>query len=164
MQVLLAHTLYKSFIVLCRIRSDRTSRSTTIGFSWTPFLQSVFQKMHIWSKISASIKQMKFLMLTNGYHLSFDKIGEIIFLPMTVHINESLVANILSFAEVSNIEGVHIKMDTSKEKIINVHMQYRRIIHFRAFEEGIFYTNLDDLSMVTNHINTSINPYSFFPP
>ena len=32
------------------------------------------------------------------------------------------MANILSFAEVDNISEVHIKTDTSKEKIINVHI------------------------------------------
>ena len=99
---------------------------------------------------------MKFLMLTNGYHLSFDKIGEIIFLSMTVHINEPSVANILSFAEVSNIEGVHINMDTSNENIINGHMQDMCIIHFRVCAEGLFFTNLDDPSIFTNIINKKI--------
>ena len=42
---------------------------------------------------------------------------------MTVHINESSIYNILSFAEVSNIVGVHIKMDMYKGKLINVHIK-----------------------------------------
>ena len=32
------------------------------------------------------------------------------------------MANIRYFAEVANIAGVHIKMDTSKGKVINVHI------------------------------------------
>ena len=51
---------------------------------------------------------------------------------MTVHINEYFMENILSFTEVANISGVHIKMDASKEKVINVHMKDRHIINFRA--------------------------------
>ena len=66
--------------------------------------------MHIWPNMSASVKQM----LTNGGHLSFNQMGELLFLPMTVHINESYMENILSFAEVANIAGFHIKMYTSK--------------------------------------------------
>ena len=69
--------------------------------------------------------------------------------------------NILSFAEVVNITGVHIKIDTSKEKVINVHMQDRSIFHFRACAGGMFYKNLDDPSLVTNPIITSVNSYSF---
>ena len=48
--------------------------------------------------------------------------GKVLLFPMTVHINESPMANILSLAEVANIAGVHIKMDTSKENAINLHM------------------------------------------
>ena len=42
---------------------------------------------------------------------------------MKVHINESSMANILPFAEVANIAGVHIKMDMSKGKLINVNIK-----------------------------------------
>ena len=100
-------------------------------------------------------------MLTNGGHLYFDRMWELVFLPMTVHINESSMANILSFAEVANIAGVHIKMGTLKGKFINLHMQDRQILHFKACAEGMLYTYLDDPNMVTNPINTSVNPYSF---
>ena len=87
--------------------------------------------------------------------------GELLFLPMTVHMNESSMANILSFTEVSNIAGVHVKIDTSKGKVINFHMQDRWIIYFRACSEGLFNTKLDDPILVTNPINTSINTYYF---
>ena len=56
---------------------------------------------------------------------------------MTVHINESSIYNILSFAEVSNIVGVHIKMDTSKGKVINVYIKERKIVHIKLFAEGV---------------------------
>ena len=57
--------------------------------------------------------------------------------------------------------GVHIKMETSKEKVINVQIKDGKIIHFKAYAEGIFYTKLDDPSMITNHTNVSVNTYSY---
>ena len=62
-------------------------------------------------------------MLTNGGHPYFGQMGDLLLLPMKVHINESSMADILYFAEVANITGVHINMDTSKEKSINVHIE-----------------------------------------
>ena len=77
-------------------------------------------------------------MLTNGGHLSFNNMGEILRFLMKVQINESSMANTLSFAEVANIAGVHIKMDTSKGKVVIVHIKDRNIIHFKACAESIF--------------------------
>ena len=70
-------------------------------------------------------------MLTNAGHLYFNQMGNLILFPMKVHTNESFMANILSFAEVANISGVHIKMDTSRRKLINVHIKDGKIIHFK---------------------------------
>ena len=64
--------------------------------------------------------------------------GDLLILPMTVHINESSMANILYFPEVVNITGVRIKMNTAKEKFINVHIQDVQIIHLKACAEDIF--------------------------
>ena len=77
-------------------------------------------------------------MMNNVGHLSFDQMGELIFFPMTVHVNEFLVANILPFIEVVIIAVVHIKVDTTKEKFINVHMRDRCTINFRSCVEGLF--------------------------
>ena len=52
-------------------------------------------------------------------------------------------------------------MDKSKEKVVNVHTNGGKIIHFKACAEGIFYTNLDDPSMITNPTNVSVNTYSY---
>ena len=52
---------------------------------------------------------------------------------------------------------VHIKIDTSKEKVINVHIKGRKSIHFKACTEGLFYKNYDDPSMITNPNNVSFN-------
>ena len=68
--------------------------------------------------------------------------GKLLFFTMTVHINESSMENISSFIEVSIIVGVHINMDTSKEKVINVHMQERHILHFITCTDGLIYKTL----------------------
>ena len=71
------------------------------------------------------------------------------------------MANIHYFAEVANIAGVHIKMDTSKGKVINVHIEDGKIIHFKAFAEGIVYTNLNEPTMITNPTNVRLNAYYY---
>ena len=40
-------------------------------------------------------------------------------------------------------------------------MQENRIIHLRACVEGLFYKNIVDNDMVTNTINSYVNPYFF---
>ena len=52
--------------------------------------------------------------------------------------------NILSFEEVANITGVNINMDTSKEKVINVHIKDGTFIHLKAYAEDLLHTNLDE--------------------
>ena len=54
------------------------------------------------------------IILTNKGQVYFVKMGELIFLPMIVRMNEYSMANILLFIEVAKIAGVHIDMDTSK--------------------------------------------------
>ena len=76
---------------------------------------------------------------------------------MTVHINKSAIANILYFVEVFDIAVVHIMMDTSMEKVINVHIKYLWIIHLKACAEGLLYTNLDEPNMIANPTNVSVN-------
>ena len=60
---------------------------------------------------------------------------------------------ILSFAEVTNIVGVHINIYTYKGKVINVYIKYGKIIHFKAYAEYLSYTNLNDPTMITNPTN-----------
>ena len=88
----------------------------------------------------------------NGGHLYLNQMGDLPLFMMKFYINESSIANILSIAEVANIAGVHIKMDTSKGKVINVHTEDMNIIHFKACAEDIFYTHINESTMITNTI------------
>ena len=56
---------------------------------------------------------------------------------------------------------MHTKIDTSKDKVINVHIKGGKNIQFKACVEGIFYKNLDDQSMIINTNNVYINTYSY---
>ena len=49
--------------------------------------------------------------------------GDLLLFPMKFQINESFMVDILYFVEFANIAGVHINIDTSKEKVINVHIK-----------------------------------------
>ena len=84
---------------------------------------SVLKNASLATNVRNCNSEEKLLMLTNGGHLSYNQMGDLLQFPMKVHINESSMANILPFAEVANMAGVHIKMDMSKGKIINVHIE-----------------------------------------
>ena len=71
------------------------------------------------------------------------------------------MSDILYFSGIANTVEVHIKMGTSKEQLINVHIKYGKIIHFKAFSEGLLYTNINDPTMITNPTNISLNSYSY---
>ena len=69
------------------------------------------------------------------------------------------MVKILYFVEFAKIAVVPIKMDTSKEKVINVQIEDGKIINFKAFAEGLFYTNLNDPTIITNPTKVSLNAY-----
>ena len=80
---------------------------------------------------------------------------------MEFHINESSMANILSFLEFAKIVGVHINMDTYKEKLINVHIKDGKILYFKSCAERLFYTNIKDPTIITSPNNVYLNAYSY---
>ena len=55
--------------------------------------------------------------LSNGNgSVVFSQLGTLNLFPMTVYLNPSSMANILSLRDVSNIPGVHVTMDTAAAK------------------------------------------------
>ena len=125
------------------------------------FISKCVEKCIFGGKTQNCNTEDKLLMLKNEGRLSINQMGEMLFLLMTVHINESSMANILYFEEVANIAGVHIKMGISRGKIINVHIKEGKFIHFKVCVEGLFCTNLDDPSMSTNPNSVSVKYYSY---
>ena len=56
---------------------------------------------------------------------------------------------------------MHIKIYTSKGGVINVHIKDSKIFHLKSCSEGLFYTNINDPTMITNTNNFSHNSYSY---
>ena len=100
-------------------------------------------------------------MLTNGGHLFLNQLGDLRPFPMKFHFNELSMEKILSFAEVANIAGVHINLDTPKGKLINVHIEDGKIFHLKALAQGLFYAKFNEPAMINNPINVSLNAYSY---
>ena len=75
---------------------------------------SVLKSAYLAKNVRNCNAEEKLLMLKTGGHLHLNQMREILLLPMMVHINESSTESILYFAEVSDISGVNINMDTSK--------------------------------------------------
>ena len=103
----------------------------------------------------------KLFMLTNRGYLCFNQMGDLVLFPIKVQINEYSMANILSFVEVVNIAGAHIKMDTSKENLINFQIKDGKIIQPKSCAESLLYTNLNDPTMITNPNNVSLDTYYY---
>ena len=52
-------------------------------------------------------------------------------------------------------------MEMSKGTVINVHFEEGKIIHFKAYAQGIFCINLSDPTIITNPDNVSLEAYSY---
>ena len=135
-----ARTGICSLLVIQNFSQNQIQQIYPINNNWvllgTCSLASVLKNAYLAKNVRNCNSDDKLLMLTNSRHLSFNQMGDLLLLPMKFHINKSIMENILYFAEVYGIAGVHIKMDMSKEKIINVHIEYGKIVHFRACAEG----------------------------
>ena len=95
---------------------------------------------------------------TNGGALAFTKLGILKFLPLSVHVNESSMANILAVSDVAAIDGVRLTMDSEQEKSISVHLPDGMVYSFLQNDDGLYFF---DTSNPGNHIKSSSNHYSF---
>ena len=104
------------------------------------------------------------LILKNELHPFFNQMGELLILPNTVRINESSLANVLSFAEVANFAGVHNKIDTSKEKSHQCSHQRRKLFISKHMWR-VFYTQ-DLITQISSLILLIflLTPIAVYPP
>ena len=100
-------------------------------------LESVLTNKYLAKNVRKCNSEEKLLMLKNSGHLSFNQMRYLLLFPMKSPINESSMENILYFSDIANIAGFNINMDTSKEKLINVHIKDSKRIHFKVCVEGI---------------------------
>ena len=62
-------------------------------------------------------------MLTNRGSVTYKDVADCKLLPLKVHFNKDSLVNVISFKQVSEIPGVKITTDTSKEDAFTVHLK-----------------------------------------
>ena len=77
-------------------------------------------------------------MLTNGGSVTYKEVADCKLLPLKVHFNKDSLANVLSFKQVSELPGVKITTDTSKEDALTVHLKDGKEMKFKC-NEGFYY-------------------------
>eukprot|EP00957_Ditylum_brightwellii_P029029 2193201-Ditylum_brightwellii.AAC.1 len=58
---------------------------------------------------------------------------------MKVHFNENTMATVLSLSDVVSLDGVHLTMNTLKERAILVHLSDDKVIKFKECDDGLYY-------------------------
>ena len=124
-------------------------------------------------KIIVNIRQVskgqELQLHSDGGMQVYDKEADLKLFPLTVFYSPTGIANVLSLKAVASIPGAVIKMDTSKERAIFVHLADGRVFKFKECKEGLYYLDLQnvseflcsDFSSYRNNSNVAINNYSF---
>jgi hypothetical protein len=121
---------------------------------------SVFRNRSLVKDVKACAPSEVLTVLTNGGSKTFTKKGTCVFLPVTVHLNESSMANILAFRDIVNIPGARVTLDTDVDRTIKVKVPNFETMIFKECAEGIYYIDTRSLSPVTPN-NTEVTNYSF---
>ena len=97
--------------------------------------------------------------LSNGNgSVVFSQLGTLNLFPMTVYLNPSSMANILSLRNASIIPGVHVTMNTATAKCMNVHVPSGLTYMFFEGSNGLYYL---DITYPDKHIKNNVTAYSF---
>ena len=107
--------------------------------------------------------------LINGESIAYKEVTDCKLLLLKVHFNKDSLANVLSFKQVSEIPGVNITTDTSKEDAFTVHLKNGIEMKFKC-NEGLYYydtnSNTHSKSKVNNYgvnlLNNVANNKSFY--
>ena len=104
---------------------------------------------------------------TNGGPRCFNKEGLLKIFPLKVFFDQTSMATILSYYEVSILPNVSIVVDTKEENTINVVVENEQCMYkFRPCGSGLYYVDMDALDYhyyelnLTNN-NQDVEPYSF---
>ena len=97
--------------------------------------------------------------LTNGGSQSFAKTADLNILPIAVHYNPELMANILSLVDVANLEGARLTMDTGVKRAIILHYDGHKY-KFNECADGLYYLDVNSFNKtkatVTNYSHLTI--------
>ena len=95
--------------------------------TWIPLdscsTDTVFKNPDLVANIRTGTADEELKMLTNGGSVTYKEVPDCKLLPLEVHFNKDSLANILSFKQVSELPGVKITTDTSKEDTLTVYLK-----------------------------------------
>ena len=82
--------------------------------------------------------------VSNGGSVKYDTMEHFALMSMSVHFNEHSLANVLSYAQISNMKNVRITTDTAIQKAIFVHISHTDgiiLLKFQECRDGLY--NID---------------------
>ena len=113
-----------------------------VGDDWllldTGSTKSTVKSASLVRNVRSSAKGEELHMVSEGGVKVYDKVADLNLLPMTVHFNDSAIANILSFKEVADLPGIRITTDTSTERAFLIHLPDGSILRFNEYSEGLY--------------------------
>jgi len=128
-----------------------TDESEAIDPNWilldTCSTDNVFKNARYVRNIHKCREEDELRIITNGGHVDYNEEAEFTLLPTTVHFNSKSIANVLSFKKVSEIPGVRITTDTSKEKAFYVHSKDGSVMKFLECKDGLYFYNPADVNI-----------------
>jgi len=121
---------------------------------------SVFNNNTFLSKISKCKDNDVLNIVSNGGGaVSYDTTGCFDLLSMPVYYNKNSLANVLSFKQVTALNGVRITLDTSVEKAMLVHVN-GVVLKFRECKDGLYYLNMENFNIDNYKNKSTVNHYS----
>ena len=115
---------------------------------------TVFKNPDLVANIKTGSADEELRILANGGSLKYKEVADCKLLPLKALFNEDSLVNVLSFKQVSEIPGVKITTDTSKEDTLTVHLKNGKERKFKC-NEGLYYYNTNS----NNHSKSTVNNY-----
>ena len=115
---------------------------------------TVFKNPDLVANIRTGTADEELRMLTNGGSVTYKEVADCKLSPLKVHFNKVSLANVLSFKQVSEIPGVKITIDTSKEDAFTIHLKDGKEIEFKC-NESLYYHDI----ISNNHSKSKVNNY-----
>ena len=106
--------------------------ANTIDPNWilldTCSTDNVFCNSDLLSNIRNCNSNEELHLLTNGGYSDYNQIGHCDLFDVDVHYNPNSIANVLSFDKISDMNDVHVTVDTSVDKSLVVHIGADKIL------------------------------------
>ena len=117
-------------------------------------IDTFFKNPDLVANIRTGSADEELRMLTNGGSVTYKEVADCKLLPLNVNFNKDSLANILSFKQVSEIPGVKITTDISKEDALTIHLKDGKEMKCKC-NESIYCYNTNS----NNHSKSKVNNY-----